>query len=437
MKKNVLLLVTAILVHCGGLMGQTPIETAIISPATGGNVCGIVRTWKASWAVACDQNSFSLIDSTTNIVYSANAITSIPGYSNYTINDMQIVGDTAYCGGFSGSDAMIAYFNINDLLASGSIAFGVVIVNNIDQVTKLAAYRNTRMNGVGIAAIGTRKDPEVPSIEKYYMIECNNYGGSPTFSASSRECFTQSQIETLTDVVVTENYVGFVGIMTNTYEVCIRRGDKNGIFASTLIDTIHRYGYGATMIKTPPVAETLDGDKIAVAADFVNEYPSGTEHSAQIFLFNLANMDFFDAWSMIQPDVISVTDLVYMPSKRILLMAIVSSDGGYFVVHTLPFSPIDYTASVMVLKNREDICSMDFRNSSYFILSTQYHWMLQKLTNPCLPNSCIEARDVEFFHVTVSIDGPLYHVWIWSYSRYYLDKLPQNNFVYSLDCVAF
>ena len=343
---------------------------------------------------------------------------------------MQIVGDTAYCGGFSGSDAMIAYFNINDLLASGSIAFGVVIVNNIDQVTKLAAYRNTRMNGVGIAAIGTNQDG-------YYMIECNNYGGCTTFSAASRRCFNQSQIETLTDVVVTENYVGFVGIMTNTYEVCIRRGDKNGIFASTLIDTIHRYGYGATMIKTPPVAETLDGDKIAVAANFVNEYPSGTEHSAQIFLFNLANMDFFDAWSMIQPDVISVTDLVYMPSKRILLMAIVSSDGGYFVVHTLPFSPIDYTASVMVLKNREDICSMDFRNSSYFILSTQYHWMLQKLTNPCLPNSCIETRDVEFFHVTVTIDIPLPHKIPWDISRYYLDKIPQSSFVYSPNCISF
>ncbi len=430
MKKNVVLLLT-LMIQCGVLMGQTSIESVTINPATGGDVCGIVRTWKNSMSVAYHQNKFSLIDSTTNMVYSSDVITSLPGYPNYTINDIRIVGDTAYCGGASGSNAMIAYININDLLGSGSIPFNVITVDNINQVTKLAAYRNTRMNGVGIAAIGTDHDGY------YYMIECNNYGGSTTFSATSRQCFNQSQIETLTDVVVTKNYVGFVGIMSNTYEVCIRRGDKNGIFASTLIDTIHQYGYWVTRIETLPVAETLEDDKIAVAAVFVDEQPSGIVRSAQTFLFNLANMDFFNAWRMVQADILSVTDLVYMPSKNILLMAIVTSEGGYFIVQTTPYSPVSYTTTVITLTNREDICSMDFRNSSYFILSTTHHWMLQKLIHPCLPNSCIETRDVEFLHETVTLDYPLPYKVLWYSYQFYHDKLPQRDFVYSVDCISF
>ncbi len=434
-KKSLILLILAF--QYGVLQGQTSIETAIISPGTGGEVCGIVRTWKASMSVAFHQNKFSLIDSTTNVVHSAIATASLPGYPNYTINDIQIVGDTAYCGGYAGNDAIIAYFNINNLLGIGSIAFDVVIIEKIDQITKLAAYRNTRMNGVGIAAIGTRIDPVAPSIEKYYMVECNNYGGSSTFSATSRECFAQSQIETLTDVVVTRDYVGFVGIMTNINKICIRRGDKNGIFASTLIDTIHQYGLWATRIESLPIAETLDNDRIAVALVPVDEQPSGTDRSAQIFLFNLTNMDFFDAWQMIQDDVMSVTDLVYMPSRNTLLMAFVASEGGYFVVQTLPFSPVDYSGTVMVLTNRDDICSMDFRNSSYFILSTKYHWMLQKLTLPWLPNNCIVTRNAEFFHQIVSLDSPMHHVKLWYLSRFHVDKLPQEEGVYSLDCMSF
>ena len=320
MKKNVIILLTLFFQY-SVLLGQTSIETAIISPMGGGEVCGIVRSWKASKAVAYHQNTFSLIDSATNIVHSANANAVFPSLSYYTINDIQIVGDTAYCGGFTGAGAMIAYFNINDLLAFGNVAFGVVIINNIDQITKLAAYRNTRMNGVGIAAIGTNQ-------YGYYMIECNNYGGSTTFSATSRQCFNQSQIETLTDVVVTKNYVGFVGIMTNVNKVCIRRGDKNGIFASTLIDTIHQYALWATGIESLPIAEYLDNDKIAIALVTVYEQPSGIDRSAQILLFNLANMDFFDAWQMVQDDVMSVTDLVYMPLQKTFLIAFVSSEGG-------------------------------------------------------------------------------------------------------------
>lgn len=377
---------------------------------------------------------FSVIDSATNTVHSAVV------FSNYTINDFQIVGDTAYCGGSDGSNAIIACLDLNGIQTSSSASFDVIVINNIDQVTKLAAYRNYDMNGIGIAAIGMDPRSKV-SYDKYYMIECNNFGGSP-FSATSRQCRIETyptlKVETLCDVVVTKNYVGFVGLIANTNQVCIRRGDKNGIFASSLIDTVHRYCYPSTTIQSLPVAESLDADAIAVAAAYKDIYPSTTVCSAQIFLFDLFNMDFFDAWETYPSDIEAVIELVYVPSPRILLMAAESTTSTYHVIYTYPFSPVDYYAPFMTPSlPSEKICSMDFRNSSYYILSTYDHWMLQKLVYPCsASNRCIETNQMWFFHQLVSLDNPVYHKVFWRSSTPYHDKFFPTHFVYSIDCFS-
>ena len=134
MRKKILLLVTAILVHCGAVMGQTPIETATIFDPLG-EECGIVRSWKSSLAVAYHQHNgihlLSVIDSATNTVYSTRVLTTAP-IGSYTINDFRIVGDTAYCGGSVDNDAMIAYFDINDITIGGSVAFYVLVLPNIE-----------------------------------------------------------------------------------------------------------------------------------------------------------------------------------------------------------------------------------------------------------------------------------------------------------------
>ena len=433
MKKNTLLLL--LLFQCGAMMGQLPIETAeIFDPA--GDECGIVRTWKSGMAVAYHQhdgeNVFSVIDSATSTVFSVKVTTGLPENPIYTINDFRIVGDSVYCGGSVNNDAMIAYFDINELLYNtgypGNVGFTVVKINDIDKVTKLTAYRNTLMNGVGIAAIGTAQDG-------YYMIECNNYGGSMTFSATSRRCFNQSQIETLTDVVVTKSFVGFVGIMDKTNRVCIRRGNKNGIFASALIDTIHQYSYLSTRMESLPVAEALDNETIAIASAYSDDWPSGIDFSVQLFLFNLANMDFFDAWHTWQPENSPVTELAYVPSSKTLLIAIINGTGDR-VIYASPFSATSYWAYYMRLLNGERICSMDFRNSSYYILSTTNHWMLQRLVYPCSDtNMCIETSKVEFIHGTVCLDNPRIHMGTPTTANTYLDKIPQTVFNYTLDCI--
>lgn len=438
MKKNSLIVIATFLLQCGGVMGQMHYETALISDPVG-NECGIVRSWKSSKAVAYHQhlgNVFSVIDSVTNMVYSATVVSSLPiNPPTYTFNDFRIVGDTAYCGGSDGNTAIIAYFDINEISAVGSVPLDVITINNIDQVTKLAAYRNVDMNGVGIAAIGKSRNIVIPNTNKYYMIECNNYGGT-YFSASSRECLIEPPIEVLTDVVATKNYVAFVGRIDNADQVCIRRGSKNGIFAYSIIDTIHRYYCPPyNIMESLPVAEALDADHIAVAAAFTEAYPTSFNQSVQTYLFDLYDMSFFDAWRSPQSEVLSVVELAYMPSPKTLLMAI-NLGSKDRVIYTLPYSPTDYIANYMELINEEDkICSMDFRNSSYYILSTTAYWMLQKRVFPCSSgNSCIETDKVEFFHWTVSLDNPKYYQKIWYVSSWYLDKIPQTNFLYTPDC---
>ena len=393
----------------GLLFGQTVVRTALVEDASTGYAGGIIRSWKSNKAVAFHvrggQQLFSLIDSASSTAYSA----SVPDF--YTISDFRIVGDTAYCCGSSHDTAMVAYFNINELVKIPYVGLNVILLDKLRIVTRIAAYRNRMKCGVGIAAIGE----EVRKIEEHtyfqsHMIWCDNFFSS-TFFCKERECDITWNLltpsEKLSDVVVTANYVAFVGIYTNSNILCVRRGDINGIFSSSLIDTVHRYTYTFGTIESLPIAEPLEKDSLAVAV--ACEDVQG-EHAEQIYLFDLSTMAMNNTQriKLSEGEKVSVNELVYMRNQRKLLTAVESSDG-HQIIYTNPFAYGSYYAKTLEPTTGDIICSMDRHNGSYYILSTLHHWMLQRMGAMPTSNTCVKEgyREVTLWYV--NLDAPIWH----------------------------
>ena len=437
--KKFIILTIAFLMQCGMLSGQTVVRTALVEDTATGYACGILRSWGSTKALAFHVRDglqlFSIIDSASRTVYSAK----VPDF--YAIRDFRIVGDTAYCCGSSHDSAMIAYFDINAIQMSSTISFNVAIISGLRMVTRLATYRIRGTSNVGIAAIGE----EVKYITPYYVSRCymiwgNNYSSS-TFSFEKRMCDCDWNItslsEKLNDVVVTDQYVVYVGIYTNTNTLCIRKGDKNNVFSPSpsLIDTVHRFTYLFNTFESLPIAEPLERDTLAIAVA-CEDMPD--EHSEQIHLFDLSNMTMYNAQriKLSGEGKVSVNELVYMRNQRKLLTEVESS-VGHQIIYTKPSAFVSYYAKTLAPSTGDIICSMDRHNGSYYILSTLRHWMLQRMGAMPPSDTCIREDSREVFIWTVSLDSPKCHLYGTSSDNTIPRRLYSTRFNTALSCVNF
>ena len=436
-KANIIILFfVAILLQGNNLYAQSVVWTALVEDADQESTCGLIRSWKASKAVAYHKRNgnqlFSIIDSAAWTVYSAK----VPTF--YSIRDFRIVGDTLYCCGSSHDTAMLAYFNINEITGSPYINFRTFTIKGLSSVSHIAAFRNKIMNGVGVAAIGVETRFYEPYwFSRTHMVWCDNYNGTP-FTISTKECdisWTLTQpSESLSDVTVTESYVVYVGIYTNSNDICIRKGDKNGPFSSPLINTIHHFSH-LEPLESLPIVETLEHDTIAIASageDIPNEL------AAHIRLIDLSSMNLYNC-HRIRLGVdskVAVNELIYMPTSKLLLME-AETDAGHQVIYLKPSAINTYYAKTIAPATGEMICSMDPHNRYYYILSTNKHWMLQRMG--ALPTSdvCIRQDSREVLIWTVSLvgsytdDGP-------SLPSFFTDrKLFPTSFNTTLFCVQF
>lgn len=436
---KIIILFAVVLLQCQLLHGQTSISTALIEQSDCSFVGGLIRSWKGSKAVAYHTRNgeqlFSIIDSASWTVYSAK----VP--SIYTIRDFRIVGDTLYCGGASHDTAMLAFFNINEITGNSYINFRIFKIDRLFLVSRLAAFRNSAKHGVGIAAIGKETRYVDPyDFSRTHMIWCDNYNGNP-FTVSTRECdnnwiLTQPS-EYLTDVIITRKYVAFVGYYINNtnHILCIRKGSRNGLFLSTMIDTIHRYGTLDEALESIPIAESLNGDTIALA--YGCEDISG-EHAAHLHLFDLSDMTMYNTHRILLATdyKISVNEMVYMPKHKTLLME-VESDAGYQVLYAVPSAMGSYPVATLAPSTGEVICDMDYHNSDYYILSTHKHWMLQKMGTPTFPNTCVTNSFRGASIWPISIDAPKPHVVDALSGIFSSRRLFPTSFNTTLFCVQF
>ena len=441
--KKYLLALCVLFIQFGMVSGQGLVKTALATDGDDGIVNGLIRTWTTtkalSYHVHNNKNVFSIIDSASSTVRSV----IVPDF--YRINDFRIVGDTAYCGGSSHDTAILAFFNIQDILLGSPISFEVSNIKGLREVTKLVAYRNSKKKGVCVAAIGMElvkienADSTYTYWNKYHMIECTNYGGSP-FSVTTRECdFTPDYSEWSeipTDVIKSDKYVAFVGLLSNWNGMFIRKGDVNGIFSNNMIDTIHQFGVPTQAITSLPLAENIKYDTIAVAT--AHEEYSGA-YSAQIRLFYLPNMDMCYAQRMQLAEKGDIKDLVYMRRHRTLLM-VESTLLGDYIVYARPNLLSSYSTSAIGLMspayNNEIIMSLDRHNADYYIFTTSKHWVLHRMSSSILADFCINKQSRIFDSWDITIDIPKYHKREYEFFHFESRALNPTNFNRSIDCIT-
>lgn len=391
------------------LHAQSVVYTAMVEDDDSDIVCGLIRSWKGSKAVAYHihngERLFSIIDSASRTVHSAR----VPDI--YIIKDFRIVGDTLYCGGSRHDTAMMAYFDINEIISGPNINYHVSMIDSLNMLNRLAAFRNDAKNGVGVAAIGTKTVFIAPYImENTYMVWCDNYGGNP-FSVSIRRCkiywSTTPSSESLNDVVITEKYVAYVGIYTASSLVTIRKGDRNGPFSSTLIDTIHSYYFDAIGMESLPIAEALGPDTLAVGYT-CEDLPD--RHAVHIHFFDLSDMTMYNTHRLELPgrSKMHMREMVYMAKHKTLLVC-TESGSGYEVIYTRPAAMGTYTYPILAISNSEEIFSMDHHNGDYYLLSTKAHWMLQRMGFPAIPGNCTTKGSGTASIWTISMDSPYGH----------------------------
>ena len=370
MKRILLILTVLTISHIG--IGQTLLyRTAVIhtNPTTlRGGTC---RSWTANSVISYyqeqDTHYFAVVyeNSTT-----MDAIKFVNG--NYSIYDFCVLGDSIYLCGTKEGRSVVGCININDITSSvPSSQIEEKYFDSLVSVNKLVAYYQPGNRYAHVAAIGERRYYANPHTRlRSYMIDVCFGPGPFGYSARVQSYVDQddtSQIERLYDVVSTKNYIAFVGIITNSSSLTIRKCDKSGIFSTNTHETIFQYRlpyYGV------PYAVALKDDKIATASEciIINQ----VENATHVRLFDLPTMTMYAAQSMSSPYKSFINDLTYMPYDNTLLLVHVDQNGSYpdhrVVYFKLSATP-PYNTYAITTADKRNLSSITLHNSRFFIVS--------------------------------------------------------------------
>ena len=228
--KRILLILTILAISLT-TVGQTPsYQTAVIHANPTTLQGGIVRSWTANSAVAHfhenDIHYFAVISESS---YNMSAVKFSDNY--FHLYDLRVLDDYLYyCGSKRGSGVIgrIYIHDIANMVARPRVS--EIAFPDLVSVNQLAAFNNPVDNIPHVAAIGERRFSSEPYIRlRTYMIDAK-FDPMAIASADVMDCYINSsdtsETERLYDVVVTDKFVAFVGIITNAGFLTIRKCDK-------------------------------------------------------------------------------------------------------------------------------------------------------------------------------------------------------------------
>lgn len=366
MKRILLILTVLTISHIG--IGQTLLyRTAVIHTNQTTLRGGTCRSWTANSAITYfreqDTHYFAVVyeNSTT-----MDAIKFVNG--NYSIYDFCVLGDSIYLCGTKGGKGVVGCININSIT---SFVLPLKITekyfDSLVSVNKLVAYYQPGNRYAHVAAIGEYSPYTRP---RAYMIDVC-FGPGPFDYAKKVMSYVNpddtNQIERLYDVVSTKNYIAFVGVLTNSGSLTIRKCDKSGIFSTNTYETIFQYRLPYSGI---PYAVAMKDDKIATASECI--IISNVANATHVRLFDLPTMNMYAAQSMSSPFKSSIYDLTYMPYDSTLLLVHVDQNGSYpdhrVVYFQLSATP-PYNTYAITTADKRNLSSITLHNSRFFIVS--------------------------------------------------------------------
>lgn len=397
--KRILLILTILAISLT-TVGQTPsYQTAVIHANPTTLQGGIVRSWTANSAVAHfhenDIHYFAVISESS---YNMSAVKFSDNY--FHLYDLRVLDDYLYyCGSKRGSGVIgrIYIHDIANMAARPRVS--EIAFPDLVSVNQLAAFNNPVDNIPHVAAIGERRFSSEPYIRlRTYMIDAK-FDPMAIASADVMDCYINSsdtsETERLYDVVVTDKFVAFVGIITNAGFLTIRKCDKNGVLTTNTYKTLYQYNlphYGV------PYAAAMEDDKIAIAAECI--ISGEVSNATHVRLFDLPTMDMYAGQSMRSSTKSFINDFTYMPCDKTLLLVHVDQNGSspdHRVVYFQPTTTPPYTTYAVTDANHRNLSYIDVFKSQFFIVGDGE--IIMSHYKPCVTpsNTCIDVstREIE------------------------------------------
>lgn len=392
MKKR-LLYFLLLVVSWTNVWGQVPLTSVCIEGMDSSASIGIVRSWKPNFAVAYKTDGtnhyFSIIEN-----YNTTMKTVKFSDNRLVVNDMQILGDTLYFCGSQDGAGYIGCFRINKILDGSPIdAQGKKF--SLDPtlpytVSRMAVYYDN-FGTQHVAAFGYWEESVSPYVyRRDFLVEA--YFQPDVFTAEWSVCNDDGSFISgpINDVVVTDNYVAFVGVDAGYSTLGIRRVSRNYVLAA-----LHYiYKYNCPMM-CPPVATAMNHDDIAVATSY-DIYPSSTNR-IEIRSFKLGTMNMYDAQGFFVPDKSTAEDIIYSPRAKKLLLVPMLWDGArasYPVVYIDPGRTTPYNTSAVTSTNIQT-WQISLHDNDYFLLCGGNKVFAHHIPSLDSDDGCISIDDYE------------------------------------------
>ena len=369
----------------------------------------IVRMYNVNEVVVYLRNpynntgSLALVDIFTGDKYSVDLDQRFIGY------DMSITNDTVFLCGSIGNDTnhrgCIVYMNINDLYSStATVTYYEPSYWMKSVIKKIASYKDAA-SGIKLACVGefyyrcAQYSPfpgDVPNnnCQYHYYDPITHPTCTVNFAMAmtipSPGFYIQSRLfrminpfehpnERLHDVVVTDNYVAFVGFdygsprsitlhacpkTNNSTQTPISMAFAGDAFGNYMSYTLNNGGAPSY------IATALRGDSIIIAATAENA--SGTNDNIWLRTFELNSMQMTHAQCIPNEDGTKLKDMAYLlDSFNVELLYNGSHDDYNYVDFFCRVNPYNtattYIAPMKTLDNEEFYTSIDMLKGEYFV----------------------------------------------------------------------
>lgn len=338
-----------------------------------------------------------------------------------TVNDMRITGDNVYFCGHYDTNAVVGHIKLHDFnLPIRTVTLFFVKKQYVTHLNRMVAYEDGGKQKVILVGdkIYTDNspfpwicpyyyvyfDPSINDYYNFYYYDClSTLVIDATFNGSSWVADTcivtgsPTDLEIITEVIETENYVAFVGYFTNHNTTSIHRCNKSSIKSLFY----HRYCFwGIDEGHSDYHGCSMKGDTIAVSS--LSSYDESGNHffSTNIRVFDIANMKNTYALRVPLNTKTEPLDLIYMLKvhQLVLLQNIFLPSHGEqcTFLHANPYT----TSSTYYAKswfesdwNKPFQSLSKLRDSSYVAAGGEY-WCLKDyaiLSN----NNCYKVDSVK------------------------------------------
>lgn len=309
MRKTLYILILLTLIATPASYGQTVHETLREGTAT--NDAAIIRQWLYQPIRYYSRSGHHYITIPSNAY---NSVDKILLNTNIVVKDMRVLDNTLYFCGSHNNSGFVGTINLplNPAFTMVGIFDTYFEREDISILTKMVVFKDQQ--DVKVVALG---NSDTATHNDKIILECTFRNNNPTFTQIIKP-YSNTSPEYLSDVILTDNYVAFVGTIAGNdgfvIHTCPRSSDIYSGYGQCYF-----YPYSESVAISGYIGTSLESDKVAVAACTGNRATDNME--IQIHTIDLASMSMLSSQSIpFGQNKADLIDMVYLPEIESIIL---------------------------------------------------------------------------------------------------------------------